>query len=187
MSKELLQKILERFPEAVEESHSLHGDETVRIKPDRWLAVFSFLRDHLEFDHWIDLTAVDYLGREQGLPRFEVVVHLRRMKDGGRIRVKARLSEGGPAIDSLTSLYKGAAWMERECHEMYGIVFKDNADLRPLLLYPEFKGFPLRKDYPIDKRQPRIPLLASEERRFPKPADETAHGHDPAFSREKKK
>jgi NADH:ubiquinone oxidoreductase subunit C len=64
---------------------------------------------------------------------------------------------------------------------MYGILFKDSPDLRHLLLYEEFEGHPLRKDYPIDKRQPRVPLLASEERRFSRPADETPHGHGPAF------
>ena len=67
--------------------------------------------------------------------------------------------------------------MERECHEMYGIMFTGHPDLRPLLLYPEFEGYPLRKDYPIGKRQPLIPLLAPEERRFPIPEDLTPYGH----------
>jgi len=81
----------------------------------------------------------------------------------------------------LSPIWKGANWFERECREMYGILFKDSPDLRHLLLYDEFEGHPLRKDYPIDKRQPRIPLLSSEERRFSRPADETPHGHGPGF------
>lgn len=179
MSMEALEQLKTRFTDALEESHSFRGDDTARVKPESWLRIAAFLRDDVGFDQWIDLTATDYLGWEDGLPRYEVVCHLRRMKDGARIRLKTRLPENDPRIDSLCDIYKGANWMERECHEMYGIVFTGHPDLRPLLLYPEFKGYPLRKDYPIDLRQPRIPLLSSEERRFSKPPDETAHGHRP--------
>jgi NADH-quinone oxidoreductase subunit C len=103
------------------------------------------------------------------------------MTTGKRIRVKSRVPESDPSIQSLSPIWKGANWFERECREMYGILFKDSPDLRHLLLYDEFEGHPLRKDYPIDKRQPRIPLLSSEERRFSRPADETPHGHGPGF------
>ena len=179
MSIETIERIKARFTETVEETHSRCGDDTVRVRRDSWFEVLGFLRKALGFDLFVDLTAVDYLGREEGLPRFEVVVHLRNMVTGRRIRVKSRVPESDPSIQSLTLLWKGANWFERECHEMYGILFKESPDLRPLLLYPEFEGHPLRKDYPIDKRQPRIPLLASEQRRFSRPADETPHGHDP--------
>jgi NADH-quinone oxidoreductase subunit C len=179
MSIEAVERIKTKFPEAVEEAHRHAGDDTVRVTRDSWLSVLEFLRKILGFDLFVDLTAVDYLAREEGLPRFEVVVHLRNMATGKRIRVKARLPESDPSIQSLSSIWKGANWFERECHEMYGILFKDSPDLRHLLLYAEFQGYPLRKDYPIDKRQPRIRLLASEERRFSRPADETPHGHGP--------
>lgn len=181
MSIEAVERIKARFTEAVEEAHSRLGDDTVRVQRDSWLEVLEFVRKILGFDLFVDLTAVDYLGREEALPRFEVVVHLRNMATGKRIRIKARVPESDPSIQSLSALWKGANWFERECHEMYGILFKDSPDLRHLLLYDEFEGHPLRKDYPIDKRQPRIPLLASEERRFSRPADETPHGHDPRF------
>jgi NADH-quinone oxidoreductase subunit C len=181
MSIEAVEKVKARFPEAIEAAHSQAGDDTVRIHRDSWLEVLGFLRKPLGFDLFVDLTAVDYLGKEKELPRFEVVVHLRNMVTGKRIRVKSRLPESDPSVQSLSLLWKGANWFERECHEMYGILFKDSPDLRHLLLYPEFEGHPLRKDYPIDKRQPRIRLLTSEERRFSRPADETPHGHDPKF------
>ena len=181
MSIEAVEKIKARFPEAIEAAHSQAGDDTVRVNRDSWLEVLGFLRKPLGFDLFVDLTAVDYLGREEELPRFEVVVHLRNMATGKRIRVKSRLPESDPSIQSLSLLWKGANWFERECHEMYGILFKDSPDLRHLLLYPEFEGHPLRKDYPIDKRQPRIQLLASEERRFSRPADETPRGQDLKF------
>ncbi len=181
MSIEAVERIKAKFPEAVEAAHSRFGDDTVRVRRDSWLDVLGFVRKTLGFDLFVDLTAVDYLGREEELPRFEVVVHLRNMTTGKRIRLKSRVPETDPSIPSLSALWKGANWFERECHEMYGILFKDSPDLRHLLLYPEFEGHPLRKDYPIDKRQPRIPLLASEERRFSRPVDETPHGHDPRF------
>jgi NADH-quinone oxidoreductase subunit C len=181
MSTEAIEKIKTRFPDAVEETHSQAGDDTVRVQRDSWFPVLEFVRKVLGFDLFVDLTAVDYLAREDGLPRFEMVIHLRNMATGSRIRVKARVPEADPSIQSVYSLWKGANWFERECHEMYGIHFQDSPDQRHLLLYDEFEGHPLRKDYPIDKRQPRLPLLASEERRFSRPADETPHGHGPGF------
>jgi NADH:ubiquinone oxidoreductase subunit C len=75
MSVAALEKLQARFGEAVEEVHSQAGDDTCRIAPAHWLAAARFLRDELGFDMFIDLTAVDYLGREDGLPRFEVVLH----------------------------------------------------------------------------------------------------------------
>ncbi len=178
MSKEALEKLAEKFGDAVLETHSKFGDDTARLDPVRWIEVFEWLKGEEGFDHFIDLTAVDYLGIEEGLPRFEVVVHLRNSETGARLRVKARLTEDRPMIDTLSGLYKGANWFERECHEMYGVKFMGHPDPRPLLLYPEFKGYPLRRDYPIDKRQPLIRLLKPEKRRFPRPMDETPHGHE---------
>ncbi len=177
MSQKVIDTLKERFETAVLHTHGECGDDTARVDRDYWVPVMKYLRDEQGMNHFIDLTAVDYLDREAGLDRFEVVVHLRSMETGARVRLKARVPESDPSIPTLSGLWKGADWFERECHEMYGIDFKGHPDPRPLLLYPEFKGFPLRKDYPIDKRQPRIPLLASEERRFPRPADETPHGH----------
>ena len=68
-----------------------------------------------------------------------------------------RVPEADPVVDSLTPLYGSAHFMERECHDMYGIVFRGNADLRPILLYEGFEGHPLRKDYPKQHEQPLVP------------------------------
>jgi len=72
------------------------------------------------------------------------------------VRLKARVSEGAPVIASLLPLYPGAAFLERECHDMFGVVFDGNADLRPILLYEGFVGHPLRKDYPKRREQPLV-------------------------------
>jgi NADH-quinone oxidoreductase subunit D len=74
-----------------------------------------------------------------------------------RVRLKTRVAQDAPCVDSLVSLYGSAAHMERECHEMYGIEFRGNADLRPMLLYEGFVGHPLRKDYPKRREQPLVP------------------------------
>jgi len=172
MSKEVLDKLLAKFPDAVVSHHAHHGDETALIKRERLLEVMRWLRDECALEMLMDLTAVDYLGET---PRFEVVYHLKSLSKNYRLRVKARVPEDDPTLASLTPLWKGANWFERECHEFYGIRFQGHPDLRPLLLYPEFKGYPLRKDYPLDGRQPRLPLIAPEGKRFPRALDETGH------------
>jgi NADH-quinone oxidoreductase subunit C len=106
------------------------------------------------FDMFLDVTAVDWPGQAQ---RFEVVWHFYSTTHKVRVRVKARVTEEQPEVDSLVPLYGSAAFMERECHEMYGIRFRGNADLRPLLLYEGFVGFPLRKDYAKEQEQPLVP------------------------------
>ena len=106
------------------------------------------------FDMFLDVTAVDWPGQAQ---RFEVVWHFYSTTHKVRIRVKARVTEEQPEVDSLVPLYGSAAFMERECHEMYGIRFRGNDDLRPLLLYEGFVGFPLRKDYAKEQEQPLVP------------------------------
>ncbi len=112
------------------------------------------LRQEFSFDVFLDVTAVDWPGQD---PRFEVVWHFYSSSHKVRVRVKTRVPEPNPSVPSLTALYGSAAFMERECHEMYGIGFEGNSDLRPLLLYEGFVGHPLRKDYPKEREQPLVP------------------------------
>ncbi|MCP5071628.1 MAG: NADH-quinone oxidoreductase subunit C [bacterium] len=115
----------------------------------------TFLRDEpaLAFDMLIDLTCVDYLGRE---PRFEMVYHLYSVTRNHRLRIKAGVSEESATIGSVTGLWAAADWMEREVFDLYGIVFENHPDLRRILLDEGFEGHPLRKDYPKTRRQPLI-------------------------------
>jgi NADH-quinone oxidoreductase subunit C len=151
----VLARLLEGLPDAVRDTHARLGDATAQVDPGRILDVLRFLRDDpdLEFDMLMDVTAVDYLGQE---PRFELVYHLYASTVHHRVRIKARVSEGDAEIDSAVSLWPSANWMEREVYDMYGIHFRDHPDLRRLLLYDEFEGHPLRKDYPKEKRQPLV-------------------------------
>ena len=114
------------------------------------------LRDHpeLRFEMLSDLTVVDYHGRA---PRFEVVYQLYSITHNHRLRVKVPLPEEDPVVPSAAPLWKSANWAEREAWDMFGIRFAGHPDLRRILMYPEFEGHPLRKDYPVDGRQPLVP------------------------------
>jgi NADH-quinone oxidoreductase subunit C len=109
--------------------------------------------DRLLFDMLLDITAVDYPTRE---PRFDVVYHLLSLPFNRRLRIKVRVGEDNPQLDSVTSLWGSANWLEREVWDMFGIGFSGHPDLKRILLYEEFQGHPLRKDYPIRRRQPLI-------------------------------
>lgn len=158
MSKALIDLIKQNFGAAVLETHSLYGDETLVVEAAAWKDVARFLRDdpQCSMEMLSDLTAVDFPERE---PRFEIVAHFYSLSKGHRLRVKTRTGdpEGDAAeIDSLCELWASANWMERETFDMFGVIFKGHPDLRRILLYPEFEGHPLRKDYPADKIQPLI-------------------------------
>jgi len=153
---ELLAACEARFSQAIAARHAAAGDATIVIDRESALAVFRVLRDDpaLALNFLIDVTAADYLGRT---PRFEVVYHLYSLSHGHRLRVKIPVGEDDPAVPSLTPLWKGANWLEREVWDMFGIRFDGHPDLRRILMYPEFQGHPLRKDYPVAKRQPLVP------------------------------
>jgi NADH-quinone oxidoreductase subunit C len=140
---------------AVRESSVSHGTLVLHVAPDAFGGVARSLKSDFQFDMFLDVTAVDWPGED---PRFEVVWHFYSTQHHVRVRVKTRVAEKDPSVASLVSLYGSAAFMERECHDMYGIVFRGNADLRPILLYEGFVGHPLRKDYPKQQEQPLVPF-----------------------------
>ncbi len=154
MGEGLIEKLREKFLDRIVDSHNFRGDETVIIKRDGMVDFFSYLKSELKFEFLMDVTAVDYSGRE---PRFEVVYHLYSLTNNNRLRVKIGIPESDPEVDSLVPLWAGANWFEREVYDMFGIKFRGHPDLRRILMYSEFQGYPLRKDYPLRKRQPRIP------------------------------
>jgi NADH-quinone oxidoreductase subunit C len=132
----------------------VHGVLVFQLQPAELLPTAQRLKAEFGFDIFLDVTAVDWLGQT---PRFEVVYHFYSTSHKQRVRLKIRVDEAQPMVASLTSLYGSAAFMERECHDMYGIGFEGNDDLRPILLYEGFVGHPLRKDYPKQQEQPLVP------------------------------
>jgi len=123
------------------------------VAPAEILATAQQLKRDCAFDLLLDVTAVDWPGQS---PRFEVVYHFYSTSRFTRVRLKTRVPESDPTVDSLAPLYGAALFMERECHDMYGIAFRGHPDLRPILLYEGFDGHPLRKDYPIGREQPLV-------------------------------
>ena len=162
MGAEVFDRITERLAAPEGAAGVSHGVLAASLAPNAVAAAARSLKTEFAFDVFLDVTAVDWLGEE---PRFEVVWHFYSTTHKVRVRLKARVPESDPRVPSLTALYGSAAFMERECHDMYGIAFEGNSDLRPILLYEGFVGHPLRKDYPKDREQPLVPYrdwVASE-------------------------
>jgi NADH-quinone oxidoreductase subunit C len=156
----ILARLREQFGPRITSTHALHGDHTAVVERAAIVDVLRACRDEaaLRFDLLVDITAVDYSkfpGREDG-PRFEVVYHLYSVEHNHRVRLKVVVEQDEPEVPTATALWPIANWMEREVWDMFGIRFAGHPDLRRLLLYEEFQGHPLRKDYPIDRRQPLI-------------------------------
>ncbi len=163
MSERVLRRLREQFGEGILETSAYRGDEQAVVEPALWKAAALFLRDDPQtaMDHFIDLTAVDYPEREPELPRFDVILVVRSLEKKHRVRLKTRVGEGQP-LDSLVQVWVGANWAEREVWDMFGIRFAGHPDLRRILLYEEFEGHPLRKDYPIDRPQPLVPYREAD-------------------------
>ena len=121
----------------------------VSVSPDRWVELAQCAKDTLGCRFFSFLTAVDW--KEQGL---EVVARVDNLDDGLGVMMKTRLGPGVSACGSLTAVYRGANWMERECWDMFGIRFEGHPDLRRILLDDSWEGFPLLKSYAVDTAYP---------------------------------
>jgi NADH-quinone oxidoreductase subunit C len=146
-----------KLPGCVFDWHAQHGDRTLIVDGSRNLEIIRFLKEEQGFNFLVDLTAVDYLPRK---PRFEIVYHLMNFETKARLRIKVQSSDDPPELASVTPLWPIANWLEREVYDMFGVRFKDHPDLRRILMYEGFEGHPLRKDYPLRHRQPRIKPLS---------------------------
>jgi NADH-quinone oxidoreductase subunit C len=121
--------------------------------PEKLIRAVELLREEFGCDLLLDITAVDDPER---VPRFTVVYHFLATAGCRRIRIKTEVPEEAPRVPTLVGFFGSARFLERETHDMYGIDFEGNEDLRPILLYRGFEGHPLRKDYPIDREQPLV-------------------------------
>ena len=158
MSARVLERLKAQFGERILETHSYRGDDVAIVAPSDWVEVARFVKHDPEclMNHFSDLTAVDFPEREPDVPRFDVVLNVRSLVLKQRVRLKTRVEDKQP-LATLTGVWAGANWAERECYDMFGIPFEGHPDLRRILLYEEFVGYPLRKDYPIDRTQPLVP------------------------------
>jgi NADH-quinone oxidoreductase subunit C len=165
VSQRVVEIVREKFGAQILETHAQFGDDTLIVAPEAWREVARFLKTdpRTAMNQLIDLTAVDYQNFGHAW-RFEVVLHARSLNHAHRIRVKTRLvgedldDTETVVVDSLVSVWKGVNWFEREVFDMFGIVFRGHPRMERILMYPEFVGHPLRKDYPADRVQPLIPF-----------------------------
>ena len=161
-----------QFGNAIGRVDVVWGETTVVIPARRALEIVRWLHDDpgQRYNYLSDVTAVEFRDFEQPI---EVVWHLRSLPYRRFIRLKALLQRGAPLeVDSVHPVFKGADWLERECYDMFGVVFVGHPDLRRILMWEQYKeGFPLRKDFPLRGRfsraeQLRQALAANPEARY---------------------
>lgn len=184
MAQALIDLVREKFPDAVVAWHSFRGDEVVTIKREQLVQVVGFLRNDAASDLKLlrDIVAVDLLTyrsestgggslasieapayalqhKPDPEPRYYVAYNLYSITLKKALRVRVDLRSDDLKVPTITSLYRTADWWERYIFDMFGVAFTGHPNLQRLLLYPEFVGHPLRKDYPVRKRQPLVPEL----------------------------
>lgn len=160
--EELKSALEEECGQAVAQSFVEWGDLIITVLPDKLAGVLKTCKEspRLSFNLLVDITAVDWLDSRP--ERFEVVYQLLSLVTLSRLCIKVPLSEDKAEVASASNLWNGANFLEREVWDMFGIRFVGHPDLRRILMYDEFVGHPLRKDYPVQGKQPRIPLRAAE-------------------------
>jgi NADH-quinone oxidoreductase subunit C len=173
MSQKVIDALKAKFPNAIHRTGSTHGDEIAWVKRENLVEVARWLRDDgaMAFDYPVFCTCIDWLDwKPVGAPpdaawdetsinnpaRFTVCYQLRSLKHKHRIRLEIEVPEHDARVASLCELWPAFNWQERETFDMYGIKFDGHPDLRRIYLYEEFVGYPLRKDYPKEKRQPLV-------------------------------
>ena len=144
--------IQEQFPGDIITSRLFRDEKTIVVKKDNIVAIGKLLRDDPEtnYNYLSDITCIDRLDfASDDEDRFEVLYNLYSMGTFGRFRVKARVSEDDPAIDTVEGVWPNANWVEREVYDMFGITFNNHSDLRRILMPDDWVGHPLRRDFPL--------------------------------------
>ena len=145
LDNDLVKRFKARFGEAIQESWIDRKQAILVVAASKLREIALYARDEEKFNLLADLTAVDWLKREK---RFDVVLNLYSFEKNERLRLKAQAGDG-EKVPSVASVWGTADWLERECYDMFGIVFEGHPNLRRILLPDEWQGFPLRKDYDI--------------------------------------
>ncbi len=146
------EKIQQNFPEAFRSAVEWRGDLAVTVASAALLPVCRYLHDdpEMDFDYIVHISSVDW---PESPERFEVVYEFYSIRRRARIRIKVRVTEEQPVVDSVVGVWKGADFMEREVYDMMGVRFRGHPDLKRILMPDEYdEGFPLRKDFPLAGR-----------------------------------
>jgi NADH-quinone oxidoreductase subunit C len=148
LDNELVQKLKARFGDAIREATLDRKQAIVTIGVEKLHEISRYCRDEEKCDMLVDLTAVDWPKREK---RFDVILILYSFAKNERVRLKAHAGENEP-VPSVCEIWPAANWLERECYDMFGIVFEGHPKLTRILMPDEWQGYPLRKDYDILKQ-----------------------------------
>ena len=149
---EVAERLRAQFGEDIRSFSDAHGHAVVGVGPERYREIARFLRDDpaLSFDYFDFLSPVDYQPKGRG---YEVVTHLYSTRHNHHVRLKVECEVDDPRCPTLSDVWSGANWHEREAAEMFGIEFEDHPHLVKLLLPEQFEGHPLRKDFPLMTRE----------------------------------
>ena len=152
----VLEQLGTRFAQETSDLKEERGLRWGYVQKSAIKKVLNFLKTECDFNVLMDLTCVDYLHWEEKADRFEIVYNVYSTKRNDRVVLRVRVSEDDAVIDSAASIWPAADWLEREVWDMYGVRFAGHPGLKRILMYEEFQGHALRKDYPYSKRQPLI-------------------------------
>jgi len=143
-----LKKLQEKFPASILGVRNFREEVTVSVPKQELLQICQYLYSNPDLEyHWLtDLCGLDFFPQK---PRFEVVYLLYSVKNNERLRLKAKVGEQ-ESVSSVESIWKAANWLEREVYDLFGIPFENHPDLRRILLWDDFEGHPLRKDFPVE-------------------------------------
>ena len=144
-----VEKVRERFGDALREVIYFRGEETLAVDPARIVEICRFLKEdpEMDFDMLLDITGTHFLEREYS---YEVAYLLLSLKRRVRVRLRARLGEEGE-IDTVSGVWRTADWHEREAYDLVGIRFRGHPDPRRIIMPEDFDGHPLRKDFPLEQ------------------------------------
>jgi NADH-quinone oxidoreductase subunit C len=144
-----VEAVQSKFPHAIVETVEFRNEQTLIVKPEHLVTVCKYLKQVQGYDFLETVTAVDWLER---VPRFDIVYQLLSIQHQCFIRLKVRVGERreeNPTVPTVTGIWPGANWYEREIYDLFGIIFSDHPDLRRILMPTDWTTYPLRKDYPV--------------------------------------
>jgi NADH-quinone oxidoreductase subunit C len=133
--------------DAIQAGRLDRGELTLEIATGKIASICGFLKYDQTFVRLSTVTAIDRYPAE---PRFEVVYHLHSIEHNERVRLKCRVRGEDSVIESVTGVWRGANWYEREVFDLFGIRFLGHPDLRRIMMPDDWEGHPLRKDYPVE-------------------------------------
>jgi len=153
----IIEKLKAAFADDIQSVQEFRGETTVHVKPAAIVTICAFLKDlpDAPFDYLVDVCGADNFTAEG---RFEVIYNIYSLRTKIRMRLKTRVEENSPRLPSVTPVWPGADWPERETYDMFGIEFTGHPDLRRIYMPEEYTHYPLRKDFPVMGIPDSIPL-----------------------------